>query len=228
MTTEQLCIDCKSAPATMGRFCGPCVQRTAREECVKAGMPPEGRDPAVVSREIRIRRAAAALLLGRLTGDDQRQADAMRVVLMECAPGVKPADLLVPPLLNLATYVAPWRIQFVETLREVAAVAAAEAEIADDDTEHVRNCLATEATADIMRGRLTGAAGLQADAWARAETLAERQHTTASRLLMGPVMGLLNDRVHGAAREHLVDRVTFELMLYAGPAPDTLEGLDVD
>lgn len=250
--TETPCLDCKAAPATVGRFCAECVERTAAEECVKAGMPAQGRDPAEVRAEIRLRRAAAALLLGRLTRDEQRQADAMAAVLRECyqRPGLTPPGALVPPLLNLATYLADeptppgpplpppppnvvrmepvrWRSEFVEQLREAATLAEAEAELTDD-AELIRDCHATAAAAGSWPGRLTGNADVEADGWARVETLAERHHAAAHGLLLGPVLGLLNDRVGGPARDYLVDRLRTEVMLFAGAVPDTLAALDLD
>lgn len=223
------CIDCGQRPATAGRFCQHCVESTAAAECIKAGLPPGGRNPDEVRREIRLRRAAATLLLGRLTDDHQRQANAMQSVVRECyVTGAKPGELLVPSLLNLIAYVAGVaRAQLVDTLREAGTIAAAEADLAEG-AELIRDCQATEAAAAILVGRLTFDAAAEAHGRALAEALAERHlGTSTSGLLFGPIMGLINDRLHGHGRGELIERLDAELMLTTPAlAPDTLAALD--
>ncbi len=192
-------------------------------------MPPGGRDPAEVRREIRLRRAAAALLLGRFLGDAERQAAAMQVVMREChATGSRPGDLLVAPLLSFVTYVTgSARERFVDAMREAGTLAAAEAELADG-AELIRDCRATEAAAVMLAGRLTADPAVEAHGRALAEGVAER-HLGASLgvLLLGPVLGLLNDRLRGSGRAELIARLDAELMLTTpGTAPDTLADLD--
>jgi hypothetical protein len=232
--TAQPCAEC-GAPAAR-RLCDECLEAFARDWERRHGLPPGGRDPAEVDHELDCRRGAALLLHGRLTGNRADEHAGMTVVLAEChaRPGWTPAAAIVPPLLNLATLVVDgylagalvtaWRAQFVEALRGAGAIAAAEAQVADD-AELIRDCRATEAATVVMCGRLTGDQDLEAEGWRLVEALAAEHNATAAGLLLGAVLGLIGDHVHGTARERLVDALAHELMLYAGPAPDTAEGL---
>lgn len=85
------------------RLCRACTEAVARELESAAGLPAGGRDPEVVRREIRCRRAGAAFLLHTLTGDEQGREAAMRLVLVECAatPGLTPNALLLPQIVDL-------------------------------------------------------------------------------------------------------------------------------
>ncbi|MFT8180076.1 Uncharacterised protein [Mycobacteroides abscessus subsp. abscessus] len=85
------------------RLCESCTEAVARRLESSAGLPAGGRDSQVVRREIRCRRAGAALLLHTLTGDEQGREAAMRLVLVECAatPGLTPNALLLPQIIDL-------------------------------------------------------------------------------------------------------------------------------
>lgn len=85
------------------QLCVACTEAVARGLESAAGLPAGGRDPEVVRHEIRCRRAAAALLLHTLTGDEQGREAAMRLVLLECAatPGLTPNGLLAAQIIDL-------------------------------------------------------------------------------------------------------------------------------
>ncbi|ALM18176.1 hypothetical protein DDJ48_21535 [Mycobacteroides abscessus] len=85
------------------RLCDACTEAVAAGLESAAGLPIGGRDPEVVRREIRCRRAGAAFLLHTLTGDAQGREAAMRLVLVECAatPGLTPNALLLPQVIDL-------------------------------------------------------------------------------------------------------------------------------
>lgn len=119
MSTPGQCEEC-GAPATR-RWCDRCLEAFARAEEDRLGLPPGGRDPDVVSRELRWRRAAAAFLHHRLTGDTDGQEVAMRLVLSEChaQPGLTPNALLLPTIVDLVNgYLrGMFRERFLEDLR---------------------------------------------------------------------------------------------------------------
>ncbi|POX90642.1 hypothetical protein C3477_06800 [Mycobacterium kansasii] len=245
-----MCIDCGRAPAADGRrVCDDCLAVFIRDWERRHGLPPGGRDPAEVRHELACGRGAALLLHGRLTGNRDDEHAAMTVVLTECyeRPGLTPAAALVDPLLNLTSAVlvdAPqppgppppppppnvvrvepvrWCSVFVERLRDAGMIAAAEADVTDD-AELVRDCRATEAATVVMRGRLTGDAELEAHGWSSAEALAAEDHATAPGVLLGPILGLVNDHVRGGARERLIECLRDAILTWA-PTPDTPEGL---
>lgn len=101
MTGKPRCPRCGDRGAD--RLCDACTEAVARELEAAAGLPIGGRDPEVVRREIRCRRAGAAFLLHTLTGDEQGREAAMRLVLVECAatPGLTPNALLLPQIVDL-------------------------------------------------------------------------------------------------------------------------------
>jgi hypothetical protein len=221
------CVECGASTSAGRRLCDECLEAFARDWERRHGLPPGGRDPAEVDHELVCRRAAALLLHGRLTGRRADEHAAMTLVLAEChaRPGLTPAVALVGPALTLATWLPdPWSARFVERLRVAGAIAAAEADVTEDDAEHVRDCRATDAAAVVMAGRLTGDAEREADGWALAGELAAEHGATAAGLLLGPVLGLTDDHLHGAARERLVDTLRDVLMTWA-PVPDNAEGL---
>ncbi|MGA5466747.1 hypothetical protein [Mycobacterium sp. NPDC050041] len=150
--------------------------------------------------------------------------------------------MLVEPLLNLTGSVlvdasppgppppnvvrvepARWRSVFVERMREAGMIAAAEADVTDDN-ELVRDCRVTEAATVVMCGRLTGDAELEAHGWELAEALPAEDCVTAPGVLLGPVLGLVNDHVRGVARERLIECLGDAILTWA-PTPDTPEGL---
>jgi hypothetical protein len=227
-----MCIDCGRAPAADGRrVCDDdCLATFIRDWERCHGLPPGGRDPAEVEHELACRRGAALLLHGRLTRHRDDETAGMTLVLAEChaRPGLTPAAALVGPALTLATWITdPWRDPFAGRLRDAGAIATAEAQVTDDG-ELARDCRATEAAAGVMRGRLTGDQELEAHGWTQAGALAAEHDATAAGLLLGPILGLTDDHLRGAARERLVDTLRDVLMTWA-PVPDTAAGLtDLD
>jgi hypothetical protein len=200
-----MCAECGRAPAAAGRrVCDDCLEAFVTDRMRRLGLPPGGRDPAEVDHELACRRGAVSLLLGKLTDSPEDQTAGMTAGLAECyeRPGLTPAAALVPVLVNIPAclLVGAARDRFADRLREAGMIAAAEAEVADD-------------------------AELEADGWRLAESLAAQHNATPPGLLLGPVLGLINDHVHDMARERLVDALAQEAMLDAGPAPDTPEGL---
>lgn len=60
------------------------------------------RDPNDVRRELRWRRAAAAMLLHHLDGNEEGRAAAMQLVLVEChAYSMAPSTVLLEPVMDL-------------------------------------------------------------------------------------------------------------------------------
>lgn len=116
---EPRCTRCGRVNAD--RLCEACTEAIARGLESAAGLPDGGRDPEVVRREIRCRRAGAALLLHTLTGDEQGREAAMRLVLVECAatPGLTPNALLAAqiPELVFAHVKGAAREQLLDGLR---------------------------------------------------------------------------------------------------------------
>ncbi|EUA09480.1 hypothetical protein I546_4170 [Mycobacterium kansasii 732] len=228
-----MCAECGRAPARPNRkTCLNCIEAFAQ----RCGVPPEGRDPAEVRHELTCRRGAALLLHGRLTGRPGDETAGMTVVLAEChvRPGLTPAAALVDPLLNLAglvvdgylggELVSTWRTQFVERLAVAGGIAAAEAEITAD-ADLARDCRATEAAEIVLRGRLTRDVELEARGWALADDAAGRSDATPPGVLLGPILGLVNDNLRGVARDRFVEALRKVLMMWAPPTPDNVEGL---
>lgn len=102
MTGKPRCLRCGDLGGD--RLCDACTEAVAAGLESAAGLPIGGRDPEVVRREIRCRRAGAAFLLHTLTGDEQGREAAMRLVLVECAatPGLTPNALLLPQIVDPA------------------------------------------------------------------------------------------------------------------------------
>ncbi|MDO3315708.1 Uncharacterised protein [Mycobacteroides abscessus subsp. abscessus] len=102
MTGDRPCCP-RCGRAGAEQLCEACTEAVAAGLESAAGLPAGGRDPEVVRREIRCRRAGAAFLLHALIGDEQGREAAMRLVIVECAatPGLTPNALLLPQIIDL-------------------------------------------------------------------------------------------------------------------------------
>lgn len=133
---DGLCADCGAAPATVGRFCEPCVTR---------GLPTE-RDPAEVRRELRVRRAACMTVLwGIRLVQDGRDAEQGRAAGVEAAEAESALDELA------AAMVAVIRFHLGNV---PAALVHFEAALAAEEYQHAALADGTATAAEVLANRV--------------------------------------------------------------------------
>lgn len=128
--TEPLCTDCGAAPATVGRFCEPCVFRD---------LPPE-RDPAVVRRERRVRRAACMTILWGVRGDEPGRAAGIAAAAREDALAELAEVMLAAVRFHLRTV--------------PAALAVFEAALAAEEHQHAEFDGPPEVVGEVLANRV--------------------------------------------------------------------------